>query len=315
MNNIALIIGDRGQDGTLLRESLGKQGFQIFGVNREYLIMPDTSVTKFNFDQMEALIQSFRPCEIYYLPAHHVSSEENGGAISPSDYEAYHKVHVTGLLITLWAVIKYSPSSRIFYAGSSLIYSGIDGPIQNENTPFTPVGYYGLTKAQGIFICREFRERYGLYTACGILYNHESVLRSEKFLSKKLIASAHKISLGLQHDLTLGSLSSETDWGYAPDYVESFQRILRTEFPDDYVIATGESHSVAEFAQIVFDCFDLNYLDFVREDNKILGRKLLRKVGDSSKLKRITGWRPSYSFQTMVQKLVSEYLERQSVYP
>lgn len=320
MSNIAIIVGDRGQDGMLLRASLEKQGIQVVGVGREQLSVSNTCVGrhggKFSVactDQVSALVEAVRPSEIYYLAAHHVSSEQLGSDNSPSEYEVYHQVHVVGLLNFLWAILNYSPNSRLFYASSSLIFSGIHGPIQNEGTPFSPVGFYGLTKAQGILICREFRERYGVYAAAGILYNHESVLRSKKFLSKKIISSAHQISLGLQHELVLGNLSAETDWGYAPDYVEAFQHITRSDSPDDYVVATGESHSVAEFAKIAFDCFGLDYRKYVRESTKVLNRHLPRKVGDSSKLKNVTGWHPTYDFSIMVQSLVRDYLENYEV--
>ena len=316
MNNIAIIVGDRGQDGTLLRASLEKQGVEVVGIGRDRMSTPvsctiglggEFSVA--NTDQVLALVDAIRPREIYYLAAHHVSSEQNGSDNSPSEYEAYHRVHVVGLLNFLWAIRNHLPKSRLFYAASSLIFNGIHGPIHNEETPFTPVGFYGLTKAQGILICREFRERYGIYAAGGILYNHESVLRQENFLSKKLISSAHRISLGLQHELVLGNLSAETDWGYAPDYVEAFQFILRASDPDDYLVATGEAHSVAEFAMIVFDCFGLDYRNYVRESTEVLNRHVPRKVGDSSKLKNLTGWHPAHDFSTMVRILVRDYLE------
>lgn len=289
---------------------------QVVGVGRGRLSLPDSIAATLGDEfsvvdtrQVLALVESVRPSEIYYLAAHHVSSEQNGSDNSPSEYEAYHGVHVVGLLNFLWAIRNHSPNSRLFYAASSLIFSGTHGPIQNEETPFTPVGFYGLTKAQGILICREFRERYGIYAAGGILYNHESVLRPAKFLSKKLISSAHKISLGLQQELVLGNLSSETDWGYAPDYVEAFQLILRANNSDDYLVATGEAHSVAEFATIVFDCFGLDFRNYVRESNQVLNRHVPRKVGDSSKLKNLTGWKPAHDFSTMVRTLVRDYLE------
>ncbi len=320
MEKIAIIVGDKGQDGTILKVSLEKQGFQVVGVGRGRMSVPDSIAIKLDSDfsvantnQVSALVDAVRPSEIYYLAAHHVSSEQNGSDNSPSEYDAYHQAHVVGLLNFLWAIRNYSPNSRIFYAASSLIFSGKHGPIQNEETPFTPVGFYGLTKTQGILICREFRERYGIYTAVGILYNHESALRQERFLSKKLISSAHKISLGLQQELVLGNLSAEADWGYAPDYIDAFQYITRAPNPDDYVVATGESHSVEEFAKIVFSCFGLNYANYVRESTTVLNRHVPRKVGDSSRLRNLTGWKPTHDFRTMVQTLVCDYLETHKV--
>jgi GDPmannose 4,6-dehydratase len=260
-------------------------------------------------EQVSALLQAVRPNEIYYLAAHHNSSEQSEVDNSPSEYEIYHRTHVVGLLNFLWAIRRHSPDSRLFYAASSLVFSGIHGPIQNEDTQFTPHGYYGLTKAQGIMVCREFRRSHGVFAAAGILYNHESALRSDKFLSKKIIASAHRISLGLEEELILGNLAAETDWGYAPEYIEAFQRILRTNTPDDFVVATGESHSVAEFAQIAFSCFGLDFQKYVVENQRMLNRIVPRKVGDNSKLKIATGWTPTLNFENMVRKLVNDYLE------
>ncbi len=314
MNNTAIIIGDRGQDGSLLRFSLEKQGFQVLGVARKSISTPEAftgnAFTEFSIadtEQVAELVKVFQPKEIYYLAAHHVSSEQDGVEISPIEYRAYHQVHVEGLINFLCAIHSSSPESRLFYAASSLVFSGCHGPIQNEETPFSPFGFYGLTKTQGVLLCREFRQRYGVFAAAGILYNHESVLRSNKFLSKKLICSAHKISNGLQHELTVGNLSAETDWGYAPDFVEAFQKILRIESPDDFIIATGESHSVSEFASIVFSLFGLDSGKYLKENASVLNRQFPRKIGDRSKLTKATGWKPKHNFNGMIEALVNDY--------
>jgi GDPmannose 4,6-dehydratase len=315
LNNIAIIVGDRGQDGSLLRASLEKQNIPVVGVGREQLSLPSTlswisspGFSIVNTEQVKDLVKAIRPREIYFLAAHHVSSEENGADISPSEYDAYHRVHVVGLLNFLWAMRNHSPHSRLFYAASSLVFSGSNGPVQNEETQFDPIGYYGLTKAQGIYLCREFRNKHSIFAASGILYNHESALRSSRFLSKKLISSAYKISLGLQEKLTVGNLSAETDWGYAPDYIEAFQKVLRVDVPDDFVIATGESHSVSEFANLVFNHFGLNSSGYIVENHATLSRHLPLKIGDSSKLKRATGWEPTCDFRGMVKLLIGDYL-------
>jgi len=315
LSNAAIIVGDRGQDGSLLRASLDKQGIQVVGVGREQLSLPqffsgisNAGFSIANTKQVAALVEAIRPSEVYYLAAHHVSSEQSGADNSPSEYDAYHRVHVVGLLNFLWAIRNHSPLCRLFYAASSLVFSGSHGPIQNEETPLSPVGFYGLTKAQGIYICREFRQRHGIFASVGILYNHESALRPSKFISKKLIYSAHQISLGLQKELSVGNLSAETDWGYAPDFVEAFQKILRIDAADDFVIATGESHSVSEFAEIVFNHYGLDPTSYIRENPTALLRHLPRKVGDSSKLRRATGWKPTCDFQAMVKMLVSDYM-------
>ena len=315
MNTTAIIVGDRGQDGTLLRASLERQGIEVVGVSRDRLLMPLSHGTSLvgefsvaNTEQVSNLVAQVHPSEIYYLAAHHVSSEQNGADTSPNEYEAYHRTHVFGLLNFLWAIRNHSPQSRLFYAASSLVFNGSQGPIQNEETPFTPVGFYGLTKTQGLLICREFRERHGVFASGGILYNHESALRPKNFLSKKIISSAHHISLGLQQNLLLGNLSAETDWGYAPDYVEAFQLILKVSTAADFVVATGESHSVAEFAKMAFKCFGLDSERFVRENPSVLNRHVPRKIGNCTKLKVSTGWAPTLTFSDMVCTLVNDYL-------
>ena len=315
MSNTAIIVGDRGQDGTLLRYSLEKQGIKVVGIGRNHLsgasFYEDKSLANcsiFNMEQVTSVIKVVQPREVYYLAAHHVSSEQVDAGFSPIEYDYCHQTHVVGLLNFLWAIRSHSPLTRLFYAASSLVFSGVDGPFQNEETKFTPCGFYGLTKAQGVSICKEFRQNHGIFAASGILYNHESVLRSDRFLSKKLIIAAHKISLGIQEKLTLGNSMSETDWGYAPDYVDAFQRILRIDTPDDFVIATGESHSVAEFAEIVFSCFGLDSKNYLVDNQNVLTRQISRKVGDSSKLRVLTSWAPTLNFKEMVTKLVSDYM-------
>jgi GDPmannose 4,6-dehydratase len=314
MNNVAIIVGDRGQDGTLLRLSLEKQGIQVLGISRRHLSSTNSIPTLgdafsvINTQQVSALIASQKPREVYYLAAHHVSSEQDGLDNSPAEYEKFHQVHVVGLLNFLWAIRNHSPNSRLFYAASSLVYSGIDGPIQSEESLLSPTGFYGLTKAQGILICRDFRHTYNIFVTTGILYNHESVYRSDRFLSKKLIKAALRISMGLQSEVKVGDLSAEIDWGYAPDYVAAFQMALRNDTPDDFIVASGESHSVAEFAQLVFEYFDLDYTKYVTEDRSILKRNALRKTGNNTKLKELTGWVPTLGFKCMVRQLICDYM-------
>lgn len=316
MEKVAIVIGHRGQDGTLLSKSLKYQGFKVIGVSRGTICQENKTrsdrhgtFSLLDKDQVLRLIDEVRPSEVYYLAAHHASSEQNDNHSDLTDYEHYHNVHVVGLINFLDAIKKCSRKSRLFYAGSSLVYSGTDGPFQNEETPFSPLGFYGLTKAQGLQICKSYRVQHGVFASGGILYNHESSLRRQNFLSKRLILSTHSIYLGHQNELLIGNLSSETDWGYAPDYVEAFQRILRLESPDDFIVSSGESHSVGEFVKIVFDCFKLNYRDFVIEDSSLLHRSLPRKVGNNRKLIELTGWNKSLDFPEMVRTLVRDYLD------
>jgi GDPmannose 4,6-dehydratase len=317
-NNTAIIVGDEGQDGTLLRASLLRQDIEVIGIGKDKLATPHwmrgTLPINFSVLSSEAvlsLVSIVQPREIYYLAAFHSSSEAKEDDWSHQAYDRYHEVHVVGLLNFLSAIRSRSANSRLFYAGSSLVFSGFDGPVQNERTPFSPVGFYGITKAQGILLCRQFRRAHGVFASTGILYNHESLLRKEKFISKKLITAAHRITLGLQKEVLLGHLDAESDWGYAPDFVEAFQTILRLPAPDDFVVASGTSHSVRYFADLVFKEFGLDYKNYVREDPSILGRSFPVKIGDTSKLRSMANWAPSCSFEEMVKNLVREYLMAQ----
>lgn len=314
-----IIVGDRGQDGTLLKTDLIKKGYRVIGINRCGINYSDprvklslTQVSILDEDKVSFLVKSLQPAEIYYLAAHHSSSEEFGVSTNLSAYQPFHDTHVAGLINFLDAIVQHAPTCRLFYASSSLVFDGSHGPLQHEATPLTPAGFYGLTKSQGMLVCREFRKDHSIFASTGILYNHESHLRSEKFLSKKLILGARSIASGASNSVTIGNLFARTDWGYAPDYVDAFQRILRIHDPGDFIVATGETHSVAEFADIVFNCFGLNYRRHIKEDSSALSRTIPIKMGDSSKLRNITGWRPSVNFSEMVEKLVHDFLNQES---
>lgn len=315
MSQRAVIVGVGGQDGSLLRRSLERQGVVVLGITSQGIVDPDRllgRVTGFSvlaLSDVEQLMAQIQPDEVYYLAAYHASSERDIGMEHPDQFKRFHEAHVQGLLNFLWAIDQYSRHSRIFYAASSLVFDGSVGPAQNEETPFSPVGYYGLTKTQGIGLCRQFRRSHGIHASAGILYSHESALRGDSFLSKKLIKAAHEIAQGRREYLQVGSLQARNDWGYAPDYVEAFQAIVRQAEADDFVVATGELHSVEEFARIVFDCFGLDATRFVSENAGVLNRLSPPKQGDARKLNRLTGWKPGQPFQAMVERLVADYLE------
>ncbi len=314
MSEKALIVGIRGQDGTLLARSLARKGIDVVGISRDKLFLGGEDARPFSIgdaDSVEGLIRELKPKEIYYLAAHHKSAESAEDNSSPHSYEKYHQTHVAGLLNCLSAMKKHSLQSRFFYAASSLIYDGTIGPRQNENTPFSPVGFYGATKLQGLHLCRQFRETHGLFASVGILYSHESVLRPITFLSKKLLCAAHQISKGQLDRVTVGSLKARNDWGYAPDYVEAFQKILTLAAPTDFVVASGESHSVRDFAAAVFERFGLDASKHVFETAGLLARETPTKIGDITKLTSFTGWTPPRSFSSMIERLVEDYLSTQ----
>jgi GDPmannose 4,6-dehydratase len=310
-----IIVGDRGQDGSLLKTIIQnkKKKTKIVRINKSGVFIDDIKYKNrfslFNFNDVSKLIKLTRPKKIYYLAAYHVSSQELENDDTPLNYSNYHKVNFIGLINFLYGMKTYAPKAKIFYAASSLVFSGEDVVYQNEKTPFTPNCFYGLSKVQGIFACQIFRKKYKIFAATGILYNHESHLRDKKFLSKKLVLAAHKISLGLKSNLIIGDLKSKTDWGYAIDFVDAYQRILSAKKPSDFIIATGKSHSVRQFADKIFSCFNLDYKKYVIENKSLTNRPSLLRIGNYSKLRRITGWRPKTDFNSMAKKIVDEYLK------
>jgi GDPmannose 4,6-dehydratase len=315
VNNKVLIVGDKGQDGTYLRQSLLNKKYQVIGISRDhisYYISGSDFSTKRRYGKgaeiISDLIVQHKPAEIYYLAAYHKSSEQEDEYIDTIEYSKYHEVNVNGFLECLSAIRMFSGETRIFYASSSLIFDGSNGTSQDENTQYSPAGFYGITKAQGLLLAKEYRKERGLFAVGGILYNHESVLRKPQFLSNKIIKAAIRAASGEKPEIYVGDLFAEVDWGYAPDYVEAFQMAIRQDRPDDYIIATGETHTVQEFASIAFNCFSLNYAEYVKENGSILKRKTKKKVGDYSKLKASTGWSPNQNFQRFVELLVDDYL-------
>jgi GDPmannose 4,6-dehydratase len=295
----ALIVGSAGQDGRLLHELLSNKGYSIMGVARGGV--PDILDRGAVFD----VVSQLKPDEIYYLAAHHRSSEESAGD-DLKLFQKSHEVNVQGLVHFLGAVKRHSPATRIFYAASSHVFGTPPAPVQDENTPIKPECIYGMTKAAGLFACRYYRETHGLFASVGICYNHESSLRDAKFLSRKIVQGALEIKAGKRESLVLGNLSAQADWGYAPDYVRAMHLILSHVQPDDFVLATGHGHSVRDFVDGVFSRLSLDWRSFVKEDPKILTKKNRILVGNPARLMSATGWKPSVDFEEMIELLLKE---------
>lgn len=317
MEKRSIIVGHTGQDGTLLMQDLQRRGDKIIGLSRTRSLYPNdfpknTIKDITNVEEVYKMVHLFQPHEIYYLAAYHTSSEASAVQHKlHTEFELAQSTHVTGLVNCLSAIVDESPTTRFFYASSSLIFSGENGEYQDELTPYDPQGFYGITKAQGIQLCREFRNRYNLFASTGILYNHESHLRTARFLSNKIIRTAMRIASGSNEKLEVGSLSSRVDWGYAKDYVLAFQKILLADNPDDFIVATGEAHTVEEFIQIVFDHFNLDMKQYVVENKSILTRTPPVKIGITDKLHKTTGWSPSMNYQDFVIQLIKDYQQVQ----
>ncbi len=300
----AIIVGAHGQDGQLLYDLLLKRRYSIIGIDKKRMHCPlgisFKQVDIYKYAEVANMIKKFKPQEVYYLAGFHHSSEdppiENVELLRRS-----YEVHVAGLANFLEAIKRFWSKARLFYAASSHIFGETKRESQDENTPVNPNCIYGITKVAGLELCRFYRSRYGIFAVAGILYNHESMLRPERFVSKKIINGAINIKGGKQKELVLGDLRAVNDWGYAPDYVRAMHLILNNESPDDFIIATGKRHTVLDFVKVAFGYLGLDWEIFVKEDRNIVRKKNFCRIGNPEKLKRITGWKPSVSFKEMVR--------------
>lgn len=293
----AVIVGSAGQDGTLLREHLELLGYQVTGVDHS------SGVSLADSKAVESFVSVHRPDELYYLAAYHHTSQDKTG----NDIELYtksHEVHVTGLLHFLDAVVKAVPQCRVFYAASSMVFGKPAVKMQDETTPLAPDSMYGITKVAGMGLCRYYRQSCGIFTSSGILYNHESPLRKPQFLSRKTVLAATRIKKGSMEKLKLGDLESIVDWSDARDFVEAFHLILQCKEPQDFVIASGKGHTVQDFVETTFRLLDLNWKEHVEVDKALLRRDKPTMVGNSSRLRELTGWKPKSDFKTMIRNMI-----------
>jgi GDPmannose 4,6-dehydratase len=297
----AVIVGAGGQDGSYLTELLTQRGCTVTGLTRGS--GPDI----LQRDAVFALMERVQPDEVYYLAAFHHSAEDK--ELESNDsllFERSHAVHVQGLLHFLDAIAHVSPKTRLFYAASSHIFGAPASQPQNEATPLEPTGVYGITKTMGIHCCRYFRRERGVFAAVGILYNHESPRRAPKFLSQKIARGVLAFQKDNSRRVTLGDLSATVDWGYAPDYVEAMTRILAQPAADEFVVATGQPHTVEDFLRIACEYVGVNWRDCVQTRPGLLTKKPVLLVGDATKLRSATGWKPSVNFEQMIHLLVDD---------
>jgi GDPmannose 4,6-dehydratase len=309
----ALIIGSHGQDGSYLYESLARQEYCMLGIDINTVCAsfpnPPVPISIQDPAAITELIRRFGPDEVYYLAAFHHSSEDtlvDDAAL----FRTSCAVHVTALVNVLEALKHHAPQARLFYAASSHIFGAPITAPQDETTPLNPVCVYGITKAAGLQVCRFYRQKHGLYTSAGILYNHESPRRSAKFVSQKIVSTAIAIKKGEQTQLILGDLAAQIDWGYAPDYVEAMQQILQLPAPDDFVVASGTTHTVRDFVDGVFRALDLDWTRYVTENRKVVRQQVKRHLqGNTAKLRAATGWHPATSFTQMIRLMVQKGLE------
>jgi len=313
----ALITGVGGQDGSYLAELLLEHGYDVVGIvprpDAEYenLAAVRARVELLHADlldegELARVLREHGPREVYNLASPSFVPMSWREPVRTAEFAA---VGVTALLEAIRAV---DPSIRMYQASSSEIFGEPSVMPQTEETPLHPVTPYGVAKAYGHFIVGSYRRRYGLHASCGILYNHESPRRPVDFLPSKVAHAAAAISLGFEHELPLGDLHAQRDWGYAGDYVEAMRLMLQRDDPGDYVVATGVLHSVEETVDLAFGRVSLDWRDHVRVDDSLLrGRAELHNlVGDASKARRQLGWSPRVGFEDLVRLLVDAALAR-----
>lgn len=310
----AIITGCNGQDGTILYDFLLKKNYKLVGIARNSIKSTFSNLKHVNIRNRQEvfdIVEFLKPDEIYHLAAFHHSSEDS----LPDDYELFQKsfeVNVISLLNFLDAIKKLSPKTRLFYSVSSQIFGDVAIEPQDENTSINPNNIYGITKSAGLFISRFYRKKYRLFVSVGILYNHESKFRKPNFVSQKIIQGAIDIKNKKISKLKIGDLDSEVDWGYAPEYVEAMWLMLQQAMPEDFVVATGEKHTIRDFINIVFEYLNLGWEQHIGVDKNIINKKIgggQALVGNPRKIKEKTGWTPSVNFEQMVNLLVAEKLK------
>jgi GDPmannose 4,6-dehydratase len=313
----ALITGITGQDGSYLAEFLLEKGYEVFGMTRrastENVERISHLVDKLTLLQgdlldppsLDAALRESQPMEVYNLAAQSFVPTSWNQPVLTAEFTA---VGVTRMLEAIRAV---DPSIRFYQASSSEMFGKVREVPQTEMTPFHPRSPYGVAKVYGHYITVNYRESYDLFAVSGILFNHESPRRSWEFVTRKITDGAARIKNGRAEELRLGNLDSERDWGFAGDYVEAMWLMLQQDEASDYVIATGQPHSVREFAQIAFDRAGLDWEQYVVVDPKFLRpAEVDQLIGDPTKAKEQLGWEPRTSFRELVEMMVDADLER-----
>jgi GDPmannose 4,6-dehydratase len=308
----ALITGFTGQDGSYLAELLLHKGYSVYGLVRRTSVLADERVRHLLNDveivdadllDQHSLVQALRqakPDEVYNLAAQSFVPTSFSQPVLTGEYTA---LGVTRLL----EAIRYTDHPIRFYqASSSEMFGKVQEVPQNESTPFHPRSPYGVAKIYGHWITINYRESFGIFGCSGILFNHESPRRGNEFVTRKISRSVARIKLGLQTHIALGNLEAKRDWGYAGDYVEAMWLMLQQERPDDYVVATGATHSVAEFVQLALAHIGIeNWRDYVREDPAMFRpAEVDLLVGDASKAREVLGWEPKVGFPELVRLMV-----------
>jgi len=318
-NKVALITGINGQDGSYLAEFLLSKGYEVWGILKRNSVaenqtarIPDNIFKKLKLEYADItdlsslmkVLQKSKPNEIYNLAAQ--------SHVRISFDQPIYTTQCTGLgvLNLLEATKLICPNAKIYQASSSEMFGNSvdkDG-YQRETTPMNPVSPYGCAKVFAYNICKNYRNSYGMFISNGILFNHESPRRGTNFVTNKVVKTAVEIKKQLRNELVLGNLEATRDWGHAKDYVEVMWLVLQQESPDDFVCSTGISHSVQDLVKYTFNKLNLDWKQYIKTNPKYLRPEELKDLkGDSTKLKKLTGWEPKYTFETMIDEMINHW--------
>jgi GDPmannose 4,6-dehydratase len=318
MSKKALVTGITGQDGSYLAELLLAKGYEVHGIIRRSSSFNTERIDHLYVDRhaqgvrlilhygdvadsacMMRLMHDLQPDEVYHLGA------QSHVRVSFDVPEYTGDITALGTTRILEALRESSPKARFYQASSSEMYGMVRAVPQREDTPFYPRSPYGVAKVYAYWMTVNYRESYKLHASNGILFNHESPRRGETFVTRKITRALARIRAGLQKELYLGNLDAKRDWGYAPEYVEAMWLMLQQDQGDDYVVATGETHSIREFLDVAFGLHDMDWKDYVRIDPRYYRpAEVDLLVGDASKAKKILGWQPKTTFAELVKIMV-----------
>jgi GDPmannose 4,6-dehydratase len=317
MTRTALITGITGQDGSYLAEFLLSKGYRVVGMVRRASTENFERIAHLHgkielrqadlLDQLSLieLVKDVQPNEIYNLAAQSFVPTSWQQPVLTAEFDA------VGVSRVLEAIRLAAPEARFYQASSSEMFGKVRETPQKETTPFHPRSPYGVAKVYGHYITVNYRESYDLFACSGILFNHEGPRRGREFVTRKVSEGVARIKLGLQSELRMGNLDARRDWGFAGDYVEAMWCMLQQSAPDDYVVATGETHSVKELVEVAFGCVGLDWEQHVKIDPAFLRpAEVDLLVGDASKARKVLGWTPRVTFHGLVEMMVRADLER-----
>ncbi len=320
MTKRALITGITGQDGSYLAEHLLNLGYEVYGIVRRNSVTENQESRieklrgKINLtygdlldtSSIDKILKNSNPDEIYNLAA------QSHVRVSYEIPQFTVQTNALGVVNLLEAVKMHCPNAKIYQASSSEMFGNScdDDGMQRETTPMHPVSPYGCAKLFSYSLIRNYRNAFKLFASNGILFNHESPRRATNFVTTKIIKTAVQIKRGEMSHLELGNLDSQRDWGHSKDYVKAMHLILNHEKPDDFIISTGKTHSIRDFCKLIFSKLDMNYRDYVKVNKKFIRPEELSFLcGDSSKARKILGWKPEYTFESMVDEILEHFLK------